>query len=83
MTLSATDECVALIHAAAEPLPRARRPAFYERVSALLRNDEILIPHRVQEACRQVQNEFLIAPVEPPRSPTDAPPLSPYKRRAR
>ena len=69
MSLSVTDEVVALIQAAAAPIAPARRSAFYERVSDLLRSDSDFIPHRVRAACAQAQREFLNAPpeVDPPR----------------
>ena len=60
MSLSVTDECVALIREAALPLPAHRRPAFYARVSAHLKNEDVLSPGKVQEACRLAQGEFLI-----------------------
>ena len=69
MNLSALDECAALIREAAEPLPRGRRHRFYERVSELLKNDEVLIPTRVLDACRRAQDEFLRAPLIPAGEP--------------
>jgi hypothetical protein len=63
MNLSALDECAALIREAAEPLPRDRRHRFYERVSELLKNDEVLIPAAVRAACARAQVEFLNAPL--------------------
>ena len=60
MILSANDECVELIREAALPLPGHRRTQFYERVSQLLKNADVLVPARVLEACRQAQGEFLI-----------------------
>ena len=66
MTLLAlADECAGLMREAALPLPARLRPRFLERVSELLRNEEILIPARVMSACQQAQRELLFAPADP------------------
>jgi hypothetical protein len=85
VSLSATDECVGLIEAAAAPIAPHRQPRFYERIAELVPNAETLSPAAVRDACARVQREFLNAPdpapVEPPRPPSS--PRSPYERRAR
>jgi hypothetical protein len=63
--LSASDEVISLLREASLPLPAHRRPEFLERISALLSNDEILIPARVMAAIARVQNEFLILCAKP------------------
>jgi hypothetical protein len=56
--LSSPNEAIA--PEASLPLRGHRRPAFFERVSQLLKDADVLIPARVLEACRQAQGEFLI-----------------------
>jgi hypothetical protein len=70
--ISTTDEYIDLIREASLPLPPHRRSNFYERVSALLRNDDVLNPARVLEACKTDQGEFLSvrAPVGQKKSPS-------------
>jgi hypothetical protein len=61
-----------------------RRPAFYERVSELLRNDDVLTPSCVLAACQRAQDEFLTSPPIDVDELRPAPALrSPYQRRAR
>ena len=59
---AANDEAVRLIREACGPVPKPLHARFLELVDRLLRNDEILIPAKVMEACRRVQAELLIAP---------------------
>jgi hypothetical protein len=40
------------------PLRGHRRPAFFERVSQLLKDADVLIPARVLEACRRLRVSF-------------------------
>jgi hypothetical protein len=54
------DMIQAIAPEASLPLRGHRRPAFFERVSQLLKDADVLIPARVLEACRQAQGEFLI-----------------------
>jgi hypothetical protein len=75
--MTVTEECIELIRRAGEPLPAWRRPAFYERVSELLRSEEVLVPARVQAACQRVQGEFLNA-----SATTAAEPQSPASPRS-
>ena len=83
MPLSFPHEAASLIHVA-DPIPPPLRTRFLERVRALLRDDETLIPAKIVEACRRVQAELLIAPaadLERPTSPSTQPPRSPFHRR--
>jgi hypothetical protein len=57
LSLSTNDECVRLIEAAAAPIPPGRRPAFYERVSKLLRDEDVLVPTAVRAACVRAHPE--------------------------
>jgi 2-polyprenyl-6-methoxyphenol hydroxylase-like FAD-dependent oxidoreductase len=52
-------------------LPPRRRSQFLERVSQLLRDEDVLIPSAVRRACAKAQTEFLNAPidVDEPRPP--------------
>jgi hypothetical protein len=72
---AANDEAVRLI--------RESTLGSSELVDRLLRNDEILIPAKVMEACRRAQAELLIAAVdqERPQRPSKQPPRSPFRRR--
>jgi hypothetical protein len=72
---AANDEAVRLI--------RESTLGSSELVDRLLRNDEILIPAKVMEACRRAQAELLIAVVdqERPQRPSKQPPRSPFRRR--
>ena len=82
---AANDEAVRLIREACGPVPKPLHARFLELVDRLLRNDEILIPAKVMEACRRVQAELLIAPAvdqERPHQPSTQPPRSPFRRRA-
>jgi hypothetical protein len=77
LPLSLDLECIAIIRDHALPiLPRAR-PAFYEKVSELLRGVE-LGPGAVGRACVEAQRAFLVAPpaaLEPTRQPPARSPL--------
>jgi len=79
--LSSPNEAIA--PEASLPLRGHRRPAFFERVSQLLKDADVLIPARVLEACRQAQGEFLIG--GPNRAdetqPTPTSLRSPYQAR--
>ena len=73
---AANDEAVRLI--------RESTLGSSELVDRLPRNDEILIPAKVMEACRRAQAELLIAAVvdqERPQRPSKQPPRSPFRRR--
>jgi hypothetical protein len=79
---STTDECVELIRQYAEPIPPPRRPQFYERVSGLLRDGDVLSPALVVVACQKAQSEFLFAsPIDEPHQPSKQVPRSPFRRR--
>src|SRR5262245_43291597 len=69
VSLSVTAECIALIEAAAAPIPRHRRERFYERIAEL-------------GGLRRRQRERTGARVDAPR-PSPPAPRSPYVRRAR
>ena len=60
--LAFTDEQLTQIRAAAQPIPRAQRQAYLERVAALL-SDRTFGNGDVQRAVAQAQRELIGSPV--------------------
>jgi hypothetical protein len=59
--LSVDEECIAVIRQYAWPISPHRRPAFYERVTELLRG-EVLGPGSCARACATAQLDFIASP---------------------
>ena len=57
-------ECVEIVRAAALPIAARQRPAFYERVSELMRGVEPG-PGAYRRACREAQRAFIAVPDAP------------------
>src|SRR5262245_61992673 len=58
-------ECVEIVRAHALPIPPPARPAFYEKVSDLMRGVEPG-PGSYARACREAQRSFIAIPDEKP-----------------
>ena len=54
-------ECVEIVRANALPIPARARPAFYERVTELMRGVEPS-PGAYSRACREAQRAFIAVP---------------------
>jgi hypothetical protein len=81
--LSLDLECIAIIRDHALPLLPRARPAFYGKVSELLRGVE-LGPGVCSRACVEAQRVFLVAPpadLKRPHQPSAQPPRPPFRRR--